>query len=120
MEGNTVAQTLTADQLGQIQTIQTQGAQAGGQQVQLQLQGQQLVQVGGGGQILAGGQPITLQVAGGQTGTTQLQQLAQTLQVVGSGGQVQQVCSSQMKLKSSELWNSLPELIKKIFNFLNF
>nr|XP_054761719.1 nuclear transcription factor Y subunit alpha-like [Lytechinus pictus] len=91
MEGNTVAQTLTADQLGQIQTIQTQGAQAGGQQVQLQLQGQQLVQVGGGGQILAGGQPITLQVAGGQTGTTQLQQLAQTLQVVGSGGQVQQI-----------------------------
>ena len=40
MDGNSVAQTITADQLGQIQTIQTQGGQAGGQQIQLQLQGQ--------------------------------------------------------------------------------
>ncbi|XP_072172206.1 uncharacterized protein [Diadema setosum] len=93
MEGNTAAQTLTADQLGQIQTIQTQAGQQAGQQVQLQLQGQgqQLVQVSGG-QILAGGQPITLQVAGGQGGAVQLQQVAQALQVAGSGGgQVQQI-----------------------------
>ncbi|XP_071477797.1 uncharacterized protein [Diadema antillarum] len=93
MDGNTAAQTLTADQLGQIQTIQTQAGQQAGQQVQLQLQGQgqQLVQVSGG-QILAGGQPITLQVAGGQGGAVQLQQVAQALQVAGSGGgQVQQI-----------------------------
>ena len=56
----------------------------------------QVVQVGGSGQVMSSGQPITIQLAGGQGGTVQLQQVGQMLQVTGQNGQVQQVsCWSQ-------------------------
>ncbi|XP_038047203.1 nuclear transcription factor Y subunit alpha-like [Patiria miniata] len=80
-EQMTSAQNITT----QAQPMQIQVAQTSQQQQT------QVVQVGGSGQIMASGQPITIQLAGNQGGTVQLQQVGQMLQVTGQNGQVQQI-----------------------------
>ncbi|XP_071809802.1 uncharacterized protein [Asterias amurensis] len=77
----------------QLTTVQSIATASQPMQLQVQQAGQQaqVVQVGGSGQVMSSGQPITIQLAGGQGGTVQLQQVGQMLQVTGQNGQVQQI-----------------------------
>ncbi|XP_071957236.1 nuclear transcription factor Y subunit alpha-like isoform X2 [Antedon mediterranea] len=103
MDGTSVTQSITTDQLQALQANQSgQQVQVQVQQVQQPAQGQ-VVQVSGN-QIVAGDQPITVQMAGGNQGqAVQIQQVGQTLQVAGPGGHVQQIqlIPQQMQVQSA-------------------